>query len=163
MRKKSIVILSAISLIVTLVVSILGYLVIQRKSLAKKEDLSTETGENEVYKVAIEESEESKLDSMRIKEMNKNQSGVTVQQGNIVVYMDTTLGIDSSIANYRTKYGIGEKVKVKVQFSKVIAETTGVELWLKFGNGQERKATFEGVPSGGSSVMIFSYIIQERR
>ena len=163
MRKKSIVILSAISLIVTLVVSILGYLVIQRKSLAKKEDLSTETGENEVYKGEIEESEESKLDSMRIKEMNKNQSGVTVQQGNIVVYMDTTLGIDSSIANYRTKYGIGEKVKIKVQFSKEIVDVSDIKLWLKFGNGQERRATFEGLPNGKSSVMTFSYTIQERR
>ena len=163
MRKKSIVILSAISLIVTLVVSILGYLVIQRKSLAKKEDLSTETGENEVYKVAIEENEESKLNSMKIKEMNKNRSGVTVQPGNIVVSMDTTLGIDQSIANYRTIYGIDEKVKIKVQFSKELVDINNVELWLKFGESEERRATCEGLLNGRSSVVTFSYTIQERR
>ena len=159
MRKKSIVILSAISLIVTLVVSILGYLVIQRKSLAKKEDLSTETGENEVYKVAIEENEESKLNSMKIKEMNKNQSGVTIQQGNIVVHVDTTLKIDPSIAYYRTRYGIGEIVNIKVYFDKEIKEVKGdTFLALQFGSGNEK--IVNDVVIDGSS-LSFNYEIKE--
>ncbi len=165
MRKKSIVILSAISLIVTLVVAILGYLVIQRKSLAKKEDLSTETGENEVYKVAIEESEESKLDSIKAKEMNKNQDGVTVQQGNIVVYMDTKLKLDPSVAsfnpgvaNYRTEYGIGETVVIKVYFDKEISSVSDETLLcLRFGTGNERAIKYA---EKKGSELTFKYTIQ---
>lgn len=159
MKKRGIVILSAISLIVTLIVAILGYLVIQRRSFVKKENLSTEAGEKEVYKVAIEENEESKLNSLKAKEMNKNQNGVTIQQGNIVVYVDTALKIDSSIANYRTQYGIGETIVIKVYFDKEIS-SAGDEpsLYLKFGTGTERKVRYN---NANGSELIFKYTIQE--
>ena len=159
MKKRGIVILSAISLIVTLIVAILGYLVIQRRSFVKKENLSTEAGEKEVYKVAIEENEESKLNSLKAKEMNKNQNGVTIQQGNIVVYVDTALKIDSSIANYRTQYGIGETIVIKVYFDKEIS-SAGDEpsLYLKFGTGTERKVRYN---NANGSELIFKYNIQE--
>ena len=153
MRKKSIVILSIICLIVTLVVAVLGYLVKQEKSFGQKEIANTKNVENEIYKVAVEENEESKLNSIKARELAKTSAGVTIQQGNIVVYMDTTLGIDPSIANYRTEYGVGETVAIKVYFDKEIKSvSTDTSLYLKFGTGTERKI---GVFEKNGSELIF--------
>lgn len=179
MKKRNLIIAgSSIIAIMVIALAILGYSMTQNnivgeKEIAKEsEPYSEENVDNEICYVTVEENEESKLNSIKAKEMAKSSAGVTIQQGNIVVSMDTNLTIDSSIANYRTKYGIGETVVVKVYFDKEIREeteatedkeaTSGISkdtcLWLRFGTGTERKV----IPSGYSgSVITFKYKIQE--
>lgn len=61
-------------------------------------------------------------------------------QDTFTAYMDESCKkIDSSIANYRTYYGIDEKLHIKVTFTSDIQDTEDVYLYFQFGDGPERQ------------------------
>ena len=64
-----------------------------------------------------------------------------IYQTALNAYMDTNKTLSSEIANSRTIFGAGEKLKIRFSFSREIANTSGLELGIKFGNGEERKIT----------------------
>lgn len=87
---------------------------------------------------------------------------VTIQQGNLIAYVSQKYTLDTSIGNYRTNYGIGEKVVLEAQFDKVINNINNVQLTIKFGtNGAEHVLTPTGFVSNSSSVLKFEYVLQE--
>ena len=101
------------------------------------------------------------LNEMYVEKMSlnalANDESVAIQQGNITVFVNTDLAINSSIANYRTQFGKGEKIKINVQFNKVVKNYSNLQLNLKFGTGVERKAALE---SSNNGVLTFAYTIQ---
>lgn len=168
MKKRNLIIAgSSIITIMVIALAILGYSmtqgnIVSEKEIAKEsEPYSEENVDNEICYVKVEENEESKLNSIKAKEMAKSSAGVTIQQGNIVVSVNKNFTVDEAILNeynkhYRTEYGIGETIVVKVYFDKEIKTVNNASLYLKFGNGAERKATTIGI---NGSELIFNYTI----
>ncbi len=86
-----------------------------------------------------------------------NPNSVTIQQGNLTARVNTDLGIESSIANYREYYGIGETVEITAQFDQIIQSCSNSKLIIKFGNGGEKQVS--GTVDG--STIKFTYKIAQ--
>lgn len=163
MRKKNLIIVSS-AILTIILIAIQWYYITKHNENTQISATNIEqynensNSVNETYTVAVEENEESKKMAIKLKEMTQYNGGVTVQQGNIIVSMNTDLKIDSNIANYRTYYGIGEQVRVQIQFDKVIKSVSNQVLYLKFGSGTEKQVTYNNI---SGSVITFVYNIQE--
>lgn len=90
--------------------------------------------------------------------LTATSSEAGIYQTALNAYVETDKKIDSSIANTRTIYGAGEKIKIRFSFSKEISSYENAKLIIKFGEGSEKvisKAKKDG------SYLEFEYSITE--
>ena len=96
------------------------------------------------------------LEKLEYNRILTNAGLTSPHQDTFTAYIDTSRTISSSIANYRTYYGKGEKLKIKVTFTSAISSIADPKLVIKFGNGAEHTITNCTVDN---DYAVFSYTI----
>jgi len=83
---------------------------------------------------------------------------ISAQQGNLIIYVESNLEVDTSITN-RNTFGIGETIVFVTQFNKNIKEAKDCKLSFKFGDGDEKIISPETIGENKNEI-TFKYTIK---
>ena len=151
MKKRNLIISSLIVLI--LILAGIAYFLNKSNIMTAKQSEIYEESKSSNKKI-------TKLSSITVEPIKTATASntVTIQQGNLYAYVNTALtSSPENAGQYRSTFGIGEKVVLVAQFDKLIKTTSGAKITIQFGTGA--LISLNGRISG--STIIFEHTLRE--
>lgn len=160
MKKRNLIISILVITIMAITLVVVGYFMRQSNVTQNIQEIAKERENDSEREEVIENNEDNKLSSINIQAMKTAETSqtVTIQQGNLYAYVDTTLkSSPENSGQFRTTFGIGEKVVLVAQFDKLVKSAPDAKIIIQFGSGSLIQVN--GRVSG--STIVFEHTLRE--